>query len=147
MAISYITFKLCTDFYNWFFQGIRNILALGGDHSYVIKPEDEATFKDDPKLRYASDLVRQIRNEWGSEFTVCVAGYPQVGSVWTDLVNWDPSWPDQQCFRLCQYGLWSFQTGDTKLKYGFCKKSLRKNATLNSWTLSSSQKGTCSNES
>ena len=34
-----------------------------------------------------------------------------------------------------------------QLKYGFCKKSLRKNATLNSWTLSSSQKGTCSNES
>ena len=67
-----------TDFYYSFFQGIRNILALGGDHSYVIKPEDEATFKDDPKLRYASDLVRQIRNEWGSEFTVCVAGYPQV---------------------------------------------------------------------
>ena len=43
----------------------------------MVKPEDEATFKDDPKLRYASDLVRQIRNEWGSEFTVCVAGYPQ----------------------------------------------------------------------
>ena len=33
------------------------------------------------------------------------------------------------------------------LKYGFWKKSLWKNATLNSWTLSSSQKGTCSNES
>ena len=77
-AINYITIMLCTDFYYSFFQGIRNILALGGDHSYVIKPEDEATFKDDPKLRYASDLVRQIRNEWGSEFTVCVAGYPQV---------------------------------------------------------------------
>ena len=30
------------------------------------------------------------------------------------------------------------------LKYGFCKKSLRKNATLTSWTLFSSQKGTCS---
>ena len=29
------------------------------------------------------------------------------------------------------------------LNYGFCKKSLRKNATLNSWTLFSSQKGTC----
>ena len=33
------------------------------------------------------------------------------------------------------------------LKYGFCKKSLWQNATLNSWTLSSSQKGTCSNKS
>ena len=33
------------------------------------------------------------------------------------------------------------------LKYGFWKKSLRKNATLNSWTLFSSQKGTCTNES
>ena len=30
------------------------------------------------------------------------------------------------------------------LKYGFCKKSLRKNASLTSWTLFSSQKGTCS---
>ena len=29
------------------------------------------------------------------------------------------------------------------LKYEFCKKSLRKNAPLNSWTLFSSQKGTC----
>ena len=28
-------------------------------------------------------------------------------------------------------------------KHGFCKKSLRKNATLNSWTLFSSKKGTC----
>ena len=33
------------------------------------------------------------------------------------------------------------------LKYGFCKKSLRKNATLNSWTLFSSQKGTSQSES
>ena len=33
------------------------------------------------------------------------------------------------------------------LKYGFCKKSLQQNATLNSWTVSSSQKGTCSNKS
>ena len=36
---------------------------------------------------------------------------------------------------------------NSKVKYGFCKKSLRKNATLNSWTHSSSQKGTCSNKS
>ena len=33
------------------------------------------------------------------------------------------------------------------LRYGFCKKSLCKNATLNSWTLFSSLKGTCSNVS
>ena len=33
------------------------------------------------------------------------------------------------------------------LKYKFCKKSLWKNATLNCWTLSSSQKGTCRNRS
>ena len=33
------------------------------------------------------------------------------------------------------------------LKCGFWKKSLLKNATLNSWTLSTSQKGTCTNES
>ena len=31
------------------------------------------------------------------------------------------------------------------LKYGFWKNSIRKNATLNSWTLSSSKKGACSN--
>ena len=31
-----------------------------------------------------------------------------------------------------------------QLKYGFCKKSLWKDATLTSWTLFSSQKGTCS---
>ena len=30
-----------------------------------------------------------------------------------------------------------------QLKYGFCKKSHRKNATLRSWTPLSSQKGTC----
>ena len=33
------------------------------------------------------------------------------------------------------------------LKYGFWKKSLLKNATLNIWTIFSSQKGICSNES
>ena len=33
------------------------------------------------------------------------------------------------------------------LKYGFWKKSIRRNKTLNSWTLSSSQKDTCTNES
>ena len=40
-----------------------------------------------------------------------------------------------------------FDKRNTLLKYGFWKKSLRKNATLNSWTLSSSEKGTCSNKS
>ena len=60
------------------------------------------------------------------------------------------------CARSRKLGhAWIPRAGGTKeqrgafrcLKYGFCKKSLRKNATLNSWTLFSSQKGTCTNES
>ena len=47
------------------------------------------------------------------------------------------------CFQNCSDLLWETNL----LKYGFWKKSIRKNATLNSWTLSSSQKGTCTIES
>ena len=41
----------------------------------------------------------------------------------------------------------SCQINQIQLKYGFWKQSIRKYATLNSWTLSSSQKGTYTNES
>ena len=50
-------------------------MALRGDHSYVNKGGED--YENEPKLHYATDLVRQIREEWGSEFTICVAGYPQ----------------------------------------------------------------------
>ena len=36
-----------------------------------------------------------------------------------------------------------FEINVVMLNYGFCKKSLRKNATLNSWPLFSLQKSTC----
>ena len=51
-------------------------MALRGDHPYVKKSTDTDT-EDEPKMKYATDLVKHIRDEWGSEFTVCVAGYPQ----------------------------------------------------------------------
>ena len=40
-------------------------------------------------------------------------------------------------------GLFCIHLHSCTLKYGFCKKSLRKDAPLTSWTLFSSQKGTC----
>ena len=53
--------------------GIRNILALRGDAPHVKKEGED----DSEKHKYATDLVKQIREEHGQEFTVCVAGYPQ----------------------------------------------------------------------
>ena len=53
--------------------GIRNILALRGD---ATADESEADVKAE-KHAFAAGLVKQIRDEWGSEFTICVAGYPQ----------------------------------------------------------------------
>ena len=47
--------------------GIRNILALRGDKS------DHQTTDD---FKYAVDLVRFIRKEYGDYFTIAVAGYP-----------------------------------------------------------------------
>ena len=53
--------------------GIRNILALRGD-----APADESNeVEKAEKHLFAAGLVKQIRDEWGSEFTICVAGYPQ----------------------------------------------------------------------
>ena len=53
--------------------GIRNILALRGDASHEVKNDDEMA---EEKLKYGADLVRQIRQDCGSEFTIAVAGYP-----------------------------------------------------------------------
>jgi methylenetetrahydrofolate reductase (NADPH) len=53
--------------------GIRNILALRGD-----LPEDDngkPIYKSE-EMRYATDLVRLIREEFGNYFVICVAGYP-----------------------------------------------------------------------
>ena len=55
--------------------GVRNILALRGDHSHENRNQSEEL--DTDKHKFATDLVRQIREEWGQEFTICVAGYPQ----------------------------------------------------------------------
>ena len=53
--------------------GIRNILALRGDASHEVKNDVEMA---EEKLKYGADLVRQIRQDCGSEFTIAVAGYP-----------------------------------------------------------------------
>ena len=52
--------------------GLRNILALRGD-----LPASEETWEFVPGMfNYGTDLVRHIRDEFGDQFTVCVAGYP-----------------------------------------------------------------------
>ena len=51
--------------------GIRNILALRGDKQDE-QGGDHATFK------YAIDLVRYIRRQYGDYFTIAVAGYPST---------------------------------------------------------------------
>ena len=47
--------------------GIRNILALRGD---------KGSGKQETDFRYASDLIRFIRQNYGDYFTIAVAGYP-----------------------------------------------------------------------
>ncbi|CAG0884365.1 unnamed protein product, partial [Cyprideis torosa] len=52
--------------------GIRNILALRGD-----LPADEESWRpSEDGCRYAVDLVRYIRQEFGNDFVIGVAGYP-----------------------------------------------------------------------
>ncbi|XP_066915581.1 methylenetetrahydrofolate reductase (NADPH)-like [Clytia hemisphaerica] len=51
--------------------GLRNILALRGD---PVNGEEWKSFDD--SLNYGSDLVKLIRQHFGSYFTICVAGYP-----------------------------------------------------------------------
>ncbi|XP_071552419.1 methylenetetrahydrofolate reductase (NADPH) [Panulirus ornatus] len=52
--------------------GIRSILALRGD------PPNGADDWEPPEdgFRYAADLVKHIRKEFGDYFVICVAGYP-----------------------------------------------------------------------
>ena len=69
--------------------------------------------------------------------------HPIISTVWKIslifqiYVLYDPKIPN-----LCR-NTYKTDRYIRKLKYGFCKKSLDKNATLTSWTLFSSQKGTC----
>jgi methylenetetrahydrofolate reductase (NADPH) len=57
--------------------GIRNILALRGDAPYQ-SSSDEDSPPAESGLKFATELVKQIREDWApDEFTVCVAGYPQ----------------------------------------------------------------------
>ena len=53
-------------------NNIRNILALRGD-----PPEGAEWEASDEKFRYAVDLVKYIRKEYGDYFGICVAGYPE----------------------------------------------------------------------
>ncbi|CAF1900997.1 unnamed protein product [Rotaria magnacalcarata] len=52
--------------------GIRNLLALRGD-----PPVGEQWDPDQTDFRYATDLVKFIREKFGDYFVICVAGYPQ----------------------------------------------------------------------
>ncbi|XP_078490239.1 methylenetetrahydrofolate reductase (NADPH) [Ciona intestinalis] len=49
--------------------GIRNILALRGD-------ADESWGYQEGGFNYGVDLVRFIKQEYGDDFSICVAGYP-----------------------------------------------------------------------
>nr|KAF6379459.1 methylenetetrahydrofolate reductase [Myotis myotis] len=51
--------------------GLKNILALRGDPVGDQWEEEEGCF------RYATDLVKLIRSEFGDYFDICVAGYPK----------------------------------------------------------------------
>lgn len=53
-------------------NNIRNILALRGD-----PPIGEDWKASDEKFKYAIDLVKFIREEYGDFFGICVAGYPE----------------------------------------------------------------------
>lgn len=65
-------------------KGIRNILALRGD-----PPEGDESWKaTDLKFQYGEDLVKFIRETYGEEISICVAGYPEGhpdGDYQTDL--------------------------------------------------------------
>ncbi|CAF1407951.1 unnamed protein product [Rotaria magnacalcarata] len=52
--------------------GIRNLLALRGD-----PPVGEEWIPEKSDFRYASDLVKFIREHFDDYFVICVAGYPQ----------------------------------------------------------------------
>lgn len=54
-------------------KGIRNILALRGD---PLKG-DKSLKTNDVKFQYGKDLVKFIRETYGEEISICVAGYPE----------------------------------------------------------------------
>jgi methylenetetrahydrofolate reductase (NADPH) len=53
-------------------NNISNILALRGD-----PPSRDDVKASDDKFKYAIDLVKFIREEYGDYFGICVAGYPE----------------------------------------------------------------------
>merc|ERR1719150_1423153 len=67
--------------------GIRNILALRGDQDF----DDTKNDFEGEKFKYASDLVRLIKEEHEGDFTVVVAGYPKghpdAATYEDDLLN------------------------------------------------------------
>ncbi len=53
--------------------GVENIVALRGD-----KPNDEPDFQPPPDgLTYGNELVSMIRQKFGDDFGIAVAGYPE----------------------------------------------------------------------
>ena len=67
--------------------GIRNILALRGDNPF----DDTKNDFEGEGMKYASDLVRHIKEKYDGDFTVVVAGYPNghpdADSYEDDLLN------------------------------------------------------------
>lgn len=62
--------------------GIQNILALRGDppadmDDVIDGHGEDAMEQDTVKFAYASDLVKYIKDKYGDEFCVGVAGYPE----------------------------------------------------------------------
>lgn len=53
--------------------GLQNLLALRGD-----PPRGEEWKQVEGGFAYASDLIKYIRNNWGDQWGICVAGYPEA---------------------------------------------------------------------
>ena len=53
-------------------NNIKNILALRGD-----PPEGKEWKANDEKFKYAIDLIKYIKKNYGDFFCICVAGYPE----------------------------------------------------------------------
>ena len=71
--------------------GIRNILALRGDppreHEYRIDSHD---FEGSEDYKWAVDLVRYIKSQYGNFFSIGVAGYPEGHSDESHPIGQDP---------------------------------------------------------
>jgi len=87
--------------------GLQNLLALRGgefevffffffcgDHTIAIAslcffsnleqtdpPRGEEWKQIEGGFAYASDLIKYIRNNWGDQWSICVAGYPEVPTL------------------------------------------------------------------